>query len=236
MPCTTTPATRRRSRLFSSLLITETSFSPLARLQLSAIYADLGRERESREVLTFADNDWLHGEMPLHRDRLYNDLMEQVAAEQAIPVVDPRQLLDRDPGVYIDVAHFDARGHQMVAGSAQGRYLHLASDAMNILGLSAYYHDRAAALVCDGEIVAAAQEERFTRKKHDQEFPAQAIECCLDAAGLTPERLDFVGFYDKPFLKFERLLGDLPGVRSGRLSIVPQGDAPMAAEEAPPAT
>ncbi len=91
-------------------------FSPLARLQLSAIYADLGRERESREVLTFADNDWLHGEMPLHRDRLYNDLMEQVAAEQAIPVVDPRQLLDRDPGVYIDFAHFDARGHQMVAG------------------------------------------------------------------------------------------------------------------------
>lgn len=77
---------------------------------------------------------------------------------------------------------------------------------MNILGLSAYYHDSAAALVCDGEIVAAAQEERFTRKKHDQEFPAQAIECCLDAAGLTPERLDFVGFYDKPFLKFERLL------------------------------
>ena len=77
---------------------------------------------------------------------------------------------------------------------------------MNILGLSAYYHDSAAALVCDGEIVTAAQEERFTRKKHDQEFPAQAIECCLDAAGLTPERLDFVGFYDKPFLKFERLL------------------------------
>ncbi len=77
---------------------------------------------------------------------------------------------------------------------------------MNILGLSAYYHDSAAALVCDGEIVAAAQEERFTRKKHDQEFPAQAIEYCLDAAGLTPEQLDFVGFYDKPFLKFERLL------------------------------
>ncbi|MCP3982177.1 MAG: carbamoyltransferase [bacterium] len=76
----------------------------------------------------------------------------------------------------------------------------------SILGISAFYHDSAAALIVDGEIVAAAQEERFTRKKHDFEFPAHAIRYCLDEAGLTPEQLDYVGFYDKPLLKFERLL------------------------------
>src|SRR6188508_1718970 len=75
-----------------------------------------------------------------------------------------------------------------------------------ILGISAFYHDSAAALVVDGEIVAAAQEERFTRKKHDEGFPVRAIEYCLKEAGLTPEQLDYVGFYDKPLLKFERLL------------------------------
>jgi len=75
-----------------------------------------------------------------------------------------------------------------------------------ILGISAFYHDSAAALVIDGEVVAAAQEERFTRKKHDYEFPAHAIRYCLGEAGLTPEQLDYVGFYEKPFLKFERLL------------------------------
>ncbi len=75
-----------------------------------------------------------------------------------------------------------------------------------ILGISAFYHDSAAALVVDGKIVAAAQEERFTRKKHDAEFPLNAIEYCLREAGLRAEDLDFVGFYDKPFLKFERLL------------------------------
>jgi carbamoyltransferase len=72
-----------------------------------------------------------------------------------------------------------------------------------ILGISAFYHDSAAALVVDGEVVAAAQEERFTRKKHDEGFPQHAIEYCLSAAGLRAEQLDFVGFYDKPFLKFE---------------------------------
>lgn len=76
---------------------------------------------------------------------------------------------------------------------------------MRILGLSAYYHDSAACLVIDGEIVAAAQEERFTRKKHDAGFPTQAIQYCLFEAGLRPEELDYVVFYDKPFLKFERL-------------------------------
>jgi len=75
-----------------------------------------------------------------------------------------------------------------------------------ILGISAFYHDSAAALVVDGEVVAAAQEERFTRVKHDHGFPQHAIDYCLAEAGLTPGQLDFVGFYDKPFMKFERLL------------------------------
>jgi carbamoyltransferase len=75
-----------------------------------------------------------------------------------------------------------------------------------ILGISAFYHDSAAALVVDGRIVAAAQEERFTRKKHDHEFPAHAIAWCLEEAGLAAEDLDYVAFYDKPLLKFDRLL------------------------------
>ena len=75
-----------------------------------------------------------------------------------------------------------------------------------ILGISAFYHDSAAALVVDGEIVAAAQEERFTRRKHDHGFPIHAIEYCLEEAGLCPDQLDYVGFYDKPLLKFERLI------------------------------
>jgi carbamoyltransferase len=75
-----------------------------------------------------------------------------------------------------------------------------------ILGISAFYHDSAAALVVDGKIVAAAQEERFSRKKHDEGFPKQAVDYCLEAAGITSSDLDYVGFYDKPLLKFERLL------------------------------
>lgn len=75
-----------------------------------------------------------------------------------------------------------------------------------ILGISAFYHDSAAALVVDGEIVAAAQEERFTRVKHDHRFPTHAVAYCLEKAGITPEDLDHVGFYDKPLTKFERLL------------------------------
>ncbi len=77
---------------------------------------------------------------------------------------------------------------------------------MNVLGISAYYHDSAAALVRDGEIVAAAQEERFTRKKHDPDFPHKAIASCLKIADIRPSDIDCVAFYDKPFLKFERLL------------------------------
>ncbi len=77
---------------------------------------------------------------------------------------------------------------------------------MRILGISAFYHDSAAALVEDGRIIAAAQEERFTRKKHDASFPTNAVGYCLDAAGAKLADIDHVAFYDKPFLKFERLL------------------------------
>ena len=81
-----------------------------------------------------------------------------------------------------------------------------------ILGLSAYYHDSAAALVIDGRIAAAAQEERFTRVKHDHRFPARAVAYCLGEAGLTPADIDHVVFYEKPHLKFERLLETYLGV------------------------
>ena len=77
---------------------------------------------------------------------------------------------------------------------------------MRILGLSAFYHDSAAALVEGGRIVAAAQEERFTRRKHDSNYPANAIACCLEQSGIALDEIDRVAFYDKPFLKFERLL------------------------------
>ncbi|OHB97197.1 MAG: hypothetical protein A2W74_00695 [Planctomycetes bacterium RIFCSPLOWO2_12_38_17] len=77
---------------------------------------------------------------------------------------------------------------------------------MNILGISAFYHDSAACLVQDGRIISAAQEERFTRKKHDFSFPKNVINYCLQDSGLKVKDLDFVAFYDKPFLKFERIL------------------------------
>jgi len=75
-----------------------------------------------------------------------------------------------------------------------------------IPGISAFYHDSAAALIVDGRIVAAAQEERFTRKKHDPAFPAEAVRYCLAEARLQASDLDFVAFYEKPLVKFERLL------------------------------
>ena len=77
---------------------------------------------------------------------------------------------------------------------------------MYILGISAFYHDSAACLIKDGEIIAAAQEERFTRNKHDFNFPVNAINFCLDFVGIKGDKLEFVAFYDKPFLKFERIL------------------------------
>jgi carbamoyltransferase len=95
---------------------------------------------------------------------------------------------------------------------------------MRILGISAFYHDSAAALIDDGRIVAAVQEERFTRRKHDASFPHNAIAYCLEEAGIAADRLDHVVFYDKPFLKFERLLETYialapRGFRSFKMSI-----------------
>lgn len=87
---------------------------------------------------------------------------------------------------------------------------------MNILGISAFYHDSAACLIQDGEIRAAVQEERFTRKKHDPAFPDHAIRYCLDEAGISPGDLDYIVFYEKPFLKFDRLL-------STYLAVAPRG-------------
>src|SRR4051794_12266711 len=87
---------------------------------------------------------------------------------------------------------------------------------MKILGLSAYYHDSAAALVVDGAVVAAAQEERFSRRKHDAAFPAHAVRYCLAEAGSSLSDLDAVVFYEKPFVKFERLLETY-------LSVAPRG-------------
>jgi carbamoyltransferase len=87
-----------------------------------------------------------------------------------------------------------------------------ATQRTHILGISAFYHDSAACLVRDGEIVAAASEERFTRKKGDSAFPQRAVEFCLKEAGITANQLDFVGFYDKPLLKFERILETYLGV------------------------
>ncbi len=72
---------------------------------------------------------------------------------------------------------------------------------MIILGISAYYHDSAACLIIDGDIISAAQEERFTRKKHDHSFPANAIHYCLQEAACLPSDIDYIVFYDKPFLK-----------------------------------
>jgi len=77
---------------------------------------------------------------------------------------------------------------------------------MYILGTSAFYHDSAACILKDGEILAAAQEERFTRKKHDQNFPINAIKYCLNEIKIESSELNYVAFYDKPFLKFERIL------------------------------
>jgi carbamoyltransferase len=95
---------------------------------------------------------------------------------------------------------------------------------MRILGISAFYHDSAAALIVDGRVVAAAQEERFSRRKHDASFPHNAIAYCLEEAGVTVDGLDHVVFYDKPFLKFERLLETYialapRGFRSFKMSI-----------------
>jgi carbamoyltransferase len=99
---------------------------------------------------------------------------------------------------------------------------------MYILGISCFYHDAAACLLKDGEIIAAAQEERFTRIRHDQDFPTQAIKYCLKEAGITIDQVDYVGFYDKPLIKFERILATSPW----RARSVFHQDTPLAAQEA----
>ncbi len=83
-------------------------------------------------------------------------------------------------------------------------YTHCSNDSHP--RISAFYHDSAAALVVDGEIIAAAQEDRFTRRKHDPRYPKNAVDYVLTEGGLTLDQVDYVAFYDKPFLKFERLL------------------------------
>src|SRR5256885_11556842 len=90
-----------------------------------------------------------------------------------------------------------------------------------VLGISAYYHDSAACLLRDGAIVAAAQEERFTRKKGDADFPLHATRYCLAAGGISPAGLTYVGFYDKPLTKFERILETVLGVAPPGLSQFP---------------
>ena len=97
---------------------------------------------------------------------------------------------------------------------------------MNILGISAFYHDSAACLVRDGEIIAAAQEERFSRKKHDEGFPHDAIRYCLEAAGLTSgAKLDLVAFYEKPFLKADRLFSTYLAVAPRGVAVISQSGA-----------
>src|SRR5882672_503381 len=91
-----------------------------------------------------------------------------------------------------------------------------------LLGISAYYHDSAAALLRDGEIVAAAQEERFSRRKNDERFPQHAIEFCLRFGGLKPEQLDAVVFYDKPITKFARMLESYLAVAPFGLTTFPR--------------
>ncbi len=97
--------------------------------------------------------------------------------------------------------------------------------AQYILGISAFYHDSAAALIVDGQVVAAAQEERFSRKKHDAAFPVQAIAYVLQEAGITYKDPSAIAFYDKPLLKFERLLETFhafaPGGLTGFLMAMP---------------
>src|SRR3569832_234478 len=92
-----------------------------------------------------------------------------------------------------------------VQGSAIAPFIYTVFD-VRILGLSAFYHDSAAALIEDGEIIAAAQEERFCRKKHYAGFPAEAVRYCLAQAGVGPAEIDHIAFYDKPLLKFQPLL------------------------------
>src|SRR3981189_2718445 len=139
-------------------------------------------------------------------------------------------LYARPKEVLADAFPDNVGGVRGAGGSHQGlrdRAVHLHAVLkypMRILGISAFYHDSAAALIDDGRIVAAVQEERFTRRKHDASFPHNAIAYCLEHAGIAADGLDHVVFYDKPFLKFERLLETYialapRGFRSFKMSI-----------------
>ena len=105
---------------------------------------------------------------------------------------------------------------------------------LRILGISAFYHDSAAALIEDGRIVAAAQEERFSRKKHDSRFPVHALRSCLTEGGIGLGEVDHVVFYDKPFLKFERLLETYLAFAPRGIQVVFDGDSPVVAGKALP--
>ncbi len=105
----------------------------------------------------------------------------------------------------------------------------------SILGISAFYHDSAAALVVDGEIVAAAQEERFTRKKHDPAFPTRAIAYCLQEAGQSARDVDYVVFYEKPLPQVRAAARDVLRLRAERLPQFPDGVAGVAEREDSPA-
>ena len=107
----------------------------------------------------------------------------------------------------------------------------IAFTVVSILGVSAFYHDSAACLVVDGEIVAAAQEERFTRIKHDHNFPVNAARYCLSEANLNAADLDYVGFYDKPLLKFDRLLETYLDYAPAGFQFVSQSDAALDEEK-----
>ena len=102
---------------------------------------------------------------------------------------------------------------------------------MRVLGISAFYHDSAAALVEDGRIIAAAQEERFTRKKHDPSFPHNAIAYCIEEAKIKFDDLDHVVFYDKPFLKFERLMETYIALAPRGFSFLQNGNPAVAARK-----
>ena len=101
-----------------------------------------------------------------------------------------------------------------------------------ILGISAFYHDSAAALVRDGEVIAAVQEERFSREKYDPRFPAQAVDFCLSEASIAPVGLDYVAFYEQPLTKFERLFETYASYAAGGVRQLPAGHPRLAAAEA----
>ena len=147
---------------------------------------------------------------PLRKNVLGVSNVESTSRERAVGVYAAKQEVlagaDRD---HVGVGRGFACACQGFCHCAVYLYIVLGLEGVyliTVLGISAFYHDSAACLVVDGEIIAAAQEERFTRIKHDHNFPLHAVRYCLSEANLKPSDLDYVGFYDKPLLKFDRLL------------------------------